>query len=124
VPEPLPAHLPLSSAGTSTIPPGHLGGFAYVILALWTLVASARLLFKPRPWQPFLHVAFAVYVGQLAIHNVIDNDHWRHLFLLYGILWGLIAAEKSLARTVRRAAAAAPAARPPLLQRPALTPSG
>ena len=62
-----------------------------------TIVASARLLFKPRPWQLLLHCIFAVYLGQIMIHNVIDNDHWRHLFMIYGLLWGLVAAEKAYA---------------------------
>ena len=81
---------------------GWLGGFAYIVLVLWTIAASLPLLFKRRPWQPFLQAAFAVYAGQVMIHNVIDNDHWRHLFLLYGLLWGIIAADKAYARAVRR----------------------
>jgi hypothetical protein len=36
------------------------------------------------------------------MHNVIDNDHWRHLFLIYGILWGTIGAERMLRRQQRR----------------------
>jgi hypothetical protein len=77
---------------------GWLGGFAYMGLVVWTTVASARLLFKPRPWQPLLHCIFAVYLGQVMIHNVIDNDHWRHLFMIYGLLWGVVAAEKAFAQ--------------------------
>jgi hypothetical protein len=77
---------------------GWLGGFSYIILVVWTLVAATPLLFKPRPWQPMLQCVYAVYLGHLLIHNVIDNDHWRHLYLLYGILWGTIAAEKMLKR--------------------------
>ena len=42
----------------------------------------------------------------ILIHNVIDNDHWRHLFLLYGIIWGVVAAEKMAASKARRAAVA------------------
>ena len=81
---------------------GWLGGFAYIVLVLWTIVASARLLFRPRPWQPLLHCIFAVYLGQVMIHNVIDNDHWRHLFMIYGLLWGLVAAEKAYAAASAR----------------------
>src|SRR4029078_12308830 len=95
---------------------GWLGGFAYIVLVLWTLVASASLCFKPRPWQPLLHCIFAVYVGQVMIHNVIDNDHWRHLFMIYGMLWSLVAAERAYphhaqarARPPPRATAIAPA---------------
>jgi hypothetical protein len=42
----------------------------------------------------------------VLVHNVIDNDHWRHLFLIYGILWGAIAAEKLHVRAARQALAA------------------
>ena len=31
---------------------GWLGGFAYIILVLWTLAAASPLLFKPPPWLP------------------------------------------------------------------------
>jgi hypothetical protein len=77
---------------------GWLGGFAYIILVGWTLAAAAPLLFKPRPWQGVVQCTYVVFLGHLIIHNVIDNDHWRHLFLIYGILWGAVAAEKGFRR--------------------------
>jgi hypothetical protein len=86
---------------------GWLGGFSYVALVLWTLIAATPLLFKPRPWQAAFQCIYAVFLGHLLIHNVIDNDHWRHLFLIYGLLWGAIAAEKMHARNMRRGAAPA-----------------
>jgi len=49
-----------------------------------------------------IDLVYAVFIGHLLIHNVIDNDHWRHLFLIYGMLWGAIAAEKIAARASRR----------------------
>lgn len=67
---------------------GWLGGFSYIALVIWTLIVATPLVFKGRPWTPFLQSVYAVYLGHLMIHNVIDNDHWRHLFLIYGILWG------------------------------------
>ena len=51
-------------------------------------------MFKKRPWQPIVICAVGTFFGHLIIHNVIDNDHWRHLFLLYGIIWGAYAAER------------------------------
>ncbi len=80
---------------------GWLGGFAYIALVIWTLIIAVPLLFKSRPWQPIIICAFGAYLGHLIIHNVIDNDHWRHLFLIYGILWGGYVAEKRLARSNR-----------------------
>ena len=88
---------------------GWLGGFSYAILAIWTLAAATPLLFKPRPWQPMIQCTYAVFVGHMLIHNVIDANHWRHLFLIYGILWGAIAAEKLRQRAERRRALAGPA---------------
>jgi hypothetical protein len=82
---------------------GWLGGFSYLILVVWTLAVSTPLLFKPRPWTPVVQCAFAVYLGHVILmHNVIDNDHWRHLFLLYGILWGAVGAENMWRREQRR----------------------
>ena len=31
-------------------------------------------------------------VGAAAESVIIDSDHWRHYFLLLGVLWGLMAA--------------------------------
>jgi len=33
-----------------------------------------------------------VFIGEVAEGFVIDTDHWRHFFLLLGIIWGLAAA--------------------------------
>lgn len=85
---------------------GWLGGFAYIALAVWTLVIATPLIFKPRPWRPVVVATFATFLGHLVIHNVIDNDHWRHLFLIYGMLWGAYAAERIAQR--RESPAATP----------------
>ncbi len=77
---------------------GWLGGFSYIALAIWTLAASTPLLFKRRPWTPIVWCTYADFVAHLMIHNVIDNDHWRHFFLIYGMLWGAIAGEKMYRR--------------------------
>jgi O-antigen ligase len=92
---------------------GWLGGFAYAILALWTLAVATPLVFKPRPWQPVIQCTYAVFVGHLIVHSVIDTNHWRHLFLLYGMLWGAIAAEKIRQRRERQLAAAGLAGQQP-----------
>lgn len=73
---------------------GWLGGLSYIALVVWTLVIAFPLLFRPRPWRVVVIAAFSAYVGQILVHNVIDNDHWRHLFLLYGVIWGAYAAER------------------------------
>lgn len=98
---------------------GWLGGFSYLLLIAATLIATTPLLRKRRPWQPVLIATYAVYLGHLMIHMVIDQDHWRHLFLIYGMLWGIVAAEKRTQR-LENPSAAPVTWRPPVFGVPAL----
>ncbi|MDH3602854.1 MAG: O-antigen ligase domain-containing protein, partial [Candidatus Tectomicrobia bacterium] len=45
-------------------------------------------------WQNFHIAAYATYVGASLEGLVIDTDHWRHYFLLAGLVWGLCAATR------------------------------
>ncbi len=75
-------------------------GFAVFITTLLTsLLMGYRLLLRERPWQPFLMIAWTVVLGHVIIGNVIDIDHWRHFYLLLGIIWGSIALENRWQRT-------------------------
>ena len=38
--------------------------------------------------------SYSVFVGHVGIGNVIDTDHWRHFYLITGIIWGCIALER------------------------------
>lgn len=72
---------------------GWLGFLCYLTLVSWTLWAGFRNLLLNRPWQPFLMIAYIAFVGHTAIGFVIDTDHWRHFYLIVGILWGCFALE-------------------------------
>ena len=72
---------------------GWLGFFSWVVVMGWTLVAGFKLLFRPRPWQPYFQIAYVVFFGHQIIGNVIDTDHWRHFYLMMGIVWGGIGLE-------------------------------
>lgn len=72
---------------------GWLGFVSYVSMFIWTLYLGFRNLLKERPWQPYLMVAWICLIGHAAIGNVIDLDHWRHVYLLFGIVWGCAALE-------------------------------
>jgi O-antigen ligase len=71
---------------------GWLGGFAYVTLVLMTILLGLRTAFVSSPWQPYVITALAAFVGAFVEGFVIDTDHWRHFFLLLGLIWGLAAA--------------------------------
>jgi O-antigen ligase len=70
-----------------------LGFIAYVTLTFLTLGLGFRILFRNRPWQPYLICAFSVYLAHLVIGNIIDTDHWRHFYMVVGIIWGCIGLE-------------------------------
>lgn len=72
---------------------GWLGFASYLILILWTVAAGFRILFRDRPWQPYLLCAYVVFLGHIALGTVIDTDHWRHFYLLLGLIWGAIGLE-------------------------------
>ncbi len=72
---------------------GWLGFAAWAIMIFWTIAAGFRLLLRNRPWQPFVLCAYVVFVGHVALGTVIDTDHWRHFYLLLGLVWGGIALE-------------------------------
>ena len=72
---------------------GWLGFISYVGLVCTTLWLGFRYLLRDRPWQPYLMVGWITLLGHQLIGNVIDTDHWRHHFVLYGIVWGCLALE-------------------------------
>lgn len=78
-------------------------GFAsYVILIVWSLAGGFRILFRTRPWQPYLLCTYAAFVGHLALGTLIDTDHWRHLYLIIGMLWGMMALEQRHQASLRK----------------------
>jgi len=70
---------------------GWLGGLSYLTLSLVTIAAGSRYLFVRTPWQPTYHAVYAAYLGVVGESAIVDIDHWRHYFLILGVLWGLMA---------------------------------
>lgn len=77
---------------------GWLGGLAYVALIALTLIAGLGAVMERTPWQPYLIAVYATFVGAVGEGIIIDTDHWRHFFLLLGIIWGLVAASRGSKR--------------------------
>lgn len=72
---------------------GWLGFVTYVGLVWTTIWFGFRYLLRDRPWQPYLMIAWITICGHELIGNVIDTDHWRHHFVLFGVVWGCAALE-------------------------------
>ena len=86
---------------------GWLGGAAYLTLVLVTLAIGIRSALVATPWQYYLIAAYAAFVGEVIEGFVVDTDHWRHFFLLLGLIWGLTVATINSCRRQRLPATAA-----------------
>ncbi len=85
----------------SFIAGGWIAGTAYLTLTLITLTAGLKYAFVATPWRPAYQAVFAAYVGLVAESVIIDSDHWRHYFLVLGVLWGLMAVSRPYLIEVR-----------------------
>jgi O-antigen ligase len=74
---------------------GWLGFASYLTLVIWTLIAAFPLIFRSGPLQGVVQAAYIVFLGHILMASVIDIDHWRHVYVLFGILWGSIAADRA-----------------------------
>jgi len=68
---------------------GWLGGFAYLGLVGATIFTGCRMVFRRSEFQPIMMPVFATFLGLALEGLIIDTDHWRHFYLLVGLIWGL-----------------------------------
>lgn len=80
---------------TTFLNAGWLPGFAFILLTAATLAAGLRGAWFPGPRQTAFAVATAAFAGMAFEGIVIDSDHWRHLFILSGLIWGLADASEA-----------------------------
>jgi hypothetical protein len=73
---------------------GWLSGFAYLTLTAVTFATATRFLRADTPWRSSYQVIYAAYLGVAVESAIIDIDHWRHYFLILGVLWGLMVASR------------------------------
>lgn len=73
---------------------GWVGGIAYLTFIITTTIVGARACFQRTPFQPFAIVIFAALIPHLVQNFQIDTDRWRHLFMIYGLTWGLATASR------------------------------
>ena len=79
---------------------GWLGGLSYLGFVAMTWLTGLRTVLLKVPWQAFHIAVFATYTGAVLEGLLIDSDHWRHYFLLAGLIWGLSAATLGYRRGV------------------------
>ncbi len=70
---------------------GWLGGFAWLALMAATSYVGWRLVFLKSATQHHAVVLWSVLFITILQGVQIDTDHWRHFYLLLGLVWGLAA---------------------------------
>lgn len=66
------------------------GGFCYYLLVIFTLWRGIAGLRDPTR-RDLLIPVIAVYIPLVIQSGIIDTDHWRHYFLVVGLIWGITA---------------------------------
>ncbi len=67
------------------------GGLVIYVLIGWTVWRGTVALFKPSPNRLLLIPLMATFVPLVVEAAIIDIDHWRHFYLLAGLIWGVTA---------------------------------
>jgi len=70
---------------------GWIGGLAYISMIWMTMKNGAGALLKASPNRLLMIPLMANFIPLSIEAAIIDTDHWRHLFLLVGMIWGVYA---------------------------------
>ena len=74
---------------------GWLGGSLFFAITLLTIVLGFSRLRSAGASRPYLVIASATFLSLALEGAIIDSDHWRHLYLLMGLVWGLASARRA-----------------------------
>ena len=69
---------------------GWFAGTAFVVFLVITLKRGLEFTLHRSEMQLIGLVIFSCIVSTQLQSFFIDSTHWRHLFILYGMMWGLI----------------------------------
>ena len=97
---------------------GWIGGGLYFLIAVMTLALGFAHALKNTKTQHLFFIVYASLTANVLEGALIDTDHWRHMYLLMGCVWGLMAGDR---RNIRRARIVADH-RPYLMQQLVLVP--
>jgi O-Antigen ligase len=71
---------------------GWLAGVCYPALVFITVIMGFRHVFMPVPWRRAYLAIFSAFLGTVGESFIIDTDHWRHFWMMLGVMWGMFAA--------------------------------
>ena len=73
---------------------GWIGGFLFILIVGVTSFISLRLMFSASPFQRQAQVFVPTLLAFFLQAFQIDIDHWRHVLMMLGVVWGLEAARQ------------------------------
>lgn len=71
---------------------GWIAGICFPALVFITVIMGFKLVFVRVPWQRAYLAIFAAFFGTVCEAFIIDVDHWRHFWMMMGIMWAMFAA--------------------------------
>ena len=74
---------------------GWIGGISYFLLIISTIVIGVKSVLMRTPWQNASIVVFCPLFTTICQGVQVDTDHWRHFYLMLGLMWGLYAASRA-----------------------------
>lgn len=74
---------------------GWIVGLVYPAIIVTTLALGFRAVFITSPWQSTYLSVYCAFAGAAVEGAIVDIDHWRHVFLLLGCVWGLVIAARN-----------------------------
>jgi O-antigen ligase len=74
------------------------GGLAFYLLIAVTIWKAFGTIARPSPYRLLAIPVFATLTVVMAESIIIESDHWRHLYLLIGLVWGLSTAIQNAPR--------------------------
>lgn len=80
---------------------GWLSGICYPALVFSSVWLALRHVFVRVPWQRAYVAVATAFLGTVGESFIIDTDHWRHFWMMLGLVWGLVAAAWQYAARAR-----------------------
>ena len=77
---------------------GVISFIGFASLTIMTLSIGFRGIARNAPMAGVLIVAVATFAGHALEGIIIDSNHWRHLYVVIGLIWGLALAAETRAK--------------------------
>ena len=74
------------------------GGLMFILFIGTTIWRGLKFVFSPSPNRLLLIPLVAVFIPVSVEAAIIDLDHWRHFFLIGGLIWGVTAGYQKVRR--------------------------